>query len=581
MKKLAVLIAALMLFSLLTPAAMAADSSDAGLPSSDTGYIVTLKKPAADSVRLMSDTGLEEISAENGVYYAETEEQVRALGGSVGDCEPNVRVKLFAATNDKYASQQWNLDSLGIEKAWERGYEGDGVRVAVIDSGVLTSHEDFEGTNIAIGYNAVDGSTNVSDESTEGHGTFVAGVLAATRDNNKGIAGLLSKVTIVPIKCFGSEEETGVAYVLKGIYAAIDDLDCDVINLSLGMTSDLLVMRQAVEYAAEKGIIIVSAVGNTGTDELNYPAAYPTVIGVGSCNKSGQVESFSQKNSSVSVVAPGSGIISTGGSKKDSYYEGSGTSFSTPHVAAAAAIVKAYCPEADYEDFFGLLQASCTDIEDVGYDTRSGFGELNIAKMVEVMQDYYFAEPEDVYTDVKGHWAEQNIDYCVKNEYFTGVSDTLFAPDELTSRAMYVTVLSRVSGDDVGAYSGAFADVPAGSWYDKPCGWGSANGVVSGVGDGLFLPNENVTREQMAVFLYRLAGYMGKADDEIVYYRLDAYRDSGEISDWAREAMAWCLEHSFITGRSNGGMCPKDTATRAEVATVIARYGYYISGKQG
>ena len=581
MKKIAALLTALMLFTILSPAAMAAGGSALPLPESDTGYIITLREPAADSVRLMADTGLEEISADNGVYYAETAEQVRTLGGRVEDCVPNVTVKLFAAANDRYSSQQWNLDSLGIDAAWNAGLEGAGVRVAVIDSGVLTSHEDFEKTSITTGYNAVDGSAGVSDESSEGHGTFVAGILAATRNNSKGIAGLLGGVTLVPIKCFGSENETGVAYVLKGIYAAVDDLNCDVINLSLGMTSDLLVMRQAVEYAAGKGVIIVSAVGNDGTDELNYPAAYSCVIGVGSCNDRDRVESFSQKNSSVSVVAPGSKIISTGGSARDSYYEGSGTSFSTPHVSAAAAIMKEYCPQADYQDFYALLQASCTDIETPGYDKLSGFGELNIAKMIEVMKDYYFAEPETEYTDIAGHWAESNIVYCVKNGCFTGVSDTRFAPDELTSRAMYVTVLSRLSGDDMSAYSGEFIDVPEGSWYDKPCGWGAANGIVAGVGNGLFLPKENVTREQMAVFLYRFAQYEGQANDEIVYYRLDAYHDSGSISDWAREAMAWCLEHSFITGRTNGGLCPKDTASRAEVATVIARYDCYVSGCQG
>jgi hypothetical protein len=145
---------------------------------------------------------------------------------------------------------------------------------------------------------------------------------------------------------------------------------------------------------------------------------------------------------------------------------------------------------------------------------------------------------------------------------------------------MLVTVLFRnsVGGGvlDAPPSSGvAFADVPANQWYSDAIAWASANGIVNGVGDNRFAPDENVTREQFAAILYRFALSVGD-DAHIVpsseTANLATYTDAGEISGWALDALKWANATGLITGRTPTTLAPQGTATRAEAATLLKRY---------
>ena len=114
----------------------------------------------------------------------------------------------------------------------------------------------------------------------------------------------MPKVRLVPLKCF-DDKTTNVSVICKAIYGAVDDFGCDVINMSFGLMEDSIALKEAIDYAAGKGVIIVAAVGNDGTEELCYPAAYDNVIGVGSVDKNEGVSSVSQHNKSVFITAPG------------------------------------------------------------------------------------------------------------------------------------------------------------------------------------------------------------------------------------------------------------------------------------
>jgi len=567
-KKISLLLALALAVSLFSGFMPANAAGDAQPPNAD-GYIIKLKDPDAGTAVLQDAPDLREIVSSEGLYHADSLDEVEALGSRVESFEPDYKVRLFDLPNDKYISNEWSITALNMPAVWSAGYTGRGVRVGVIDSGINAAHEDFAGADITQGLNVLDRSHDVTDEN--GHGTIVSGVLAETKDNGIGFAGLTPDVTLVPIKCFGKSKETSASYIVAALYAAADDYGCDVINLSLGMTEDTTALKQAIAHAVGKGVLVVSAVGNDGTAVYNYPAAYGSVVGVGSVDKSGSVSSFSQKNDSVYVVAPGVDIYGPSSQSSTGYAKGSGTSFSCPHAAAAAVILKQYAKNATYLDFETILRRSVQDGGAAGYDTSYGWGSLDMASLVQEMQSYDFRDISIIFPDLAGNWATQNIRYSVSAGLFNGTTAVSFSPSTNMSRAMFVTVLSRMSGQDLSGYGTTFSDVPDEQWFSQACNWGAAKNIVAGNGDGTFSPYADVTREQIAVFLYRYAqqaGVVGATDK----YALSGYTDRASVSSWAKDAMIWAVSKGYISGRTTTTLTPQATATRAEVATITARF---------
>ena len=531
------------------------------------GYIVKLSPSAG--ARLMSDDGLEAIEASENLYLVPGAKDVAELAreGLVEYFEPNYTVTLMDVPNDKYYAQQWNLEYINAAAAWDKGYDGSGVRIAIIDSGLNTKHEDLAGVTIIQGKNVLDDSTDVKD--ILGHGTFVSGVIAAKRNNTYGISGITDGASIVPIKCFSDSKETSVSYIIKGIYAAVNDYNCSVINLSLGIERDMTSLKECIDYADSKGVIIVSAAGNSGGTEKLYPAAYGNVIGVGSISRDGKVSSFSNHNSSVCVVAPGDKIISLG-KDNSGYSEGSGTSYSVPHISAMAVIAKCIDPKITASHFIETLAASAADLGAPGYDEYYGYGSVSIDDMIEILESQQPDGPE--FTDTSGHWAETYIKYVTGKGLFNGVTDTQFGPEMNMSRAMTVTVLSRMYGGDISSMKADFTDVPKEKWYSSAVAWGAKNGIVQGYGNGLFKPEDNVSREQMAVFLHRYAMNFGLSDGKATENSLNIFSDAGTVSPWAKNAVAWCVENGLISGRTASTIVPQGSITRAEVAAIISRF---------
>lgn len=573
MKKTALFLAALFLFSVLQPCMAQSSNND---NSENAGYIVRLKNNGKGVFLLSESKKLRVISEKAGLVHADSLSDVALLGNSVDYYARDCKVTLLSSPNDKYAAGQWSIASSDISYAWDSGFNGKGVRIGLIDSGVNEQHEDLKGASFANGYNVIDGSYDVTDN--VGHGTFVCGILSARRDNNLGIAGFCTDATIVPIKCFGSSLETDASYVIEAIYEAADNYHCDIINLSLGIKDDtqnegaISSLEEAIEYATGKGIIVVSAVGNDGTSTLYYPAAFKCAIGVGSIDKNGKVADFSQKNSSVYVVSPGIDIIGLGNKTSSSYEIGDGTSFSTPFVTAAAAILKQFAPEATYYDFATLLRDSVTDEGPSGYDTSYGYGSLNYENFIRAMVKYNFNDIGEAYTDISGHWAEQYVRYCVNAKLFNGVTDSTFAPEVSMTRAMFITVLSRMSGDNLSGYTNPFSDVDSGAWYEKACAWGYAKGLVTGTGGNSFNPGENITRQEISALLYRYAKVFHLSDGDYDVSNLIAFSDSGQIAIWAEPAMSWAKENELINGRNDYSVGPSDSAKRCEVAVMLTRF---------
>lgn len=547
-----------------------APAAEEGLPES-TGYIVKLKEENRETASLFS---ADETVGAHGLVYAETEADLQRLidSGSVLSYEPNYTVRLMGTVNDAYYVKQWNLRDTNVEAAWDAGLCGAGVTVAVIDSGINAQHEDFVGIEILGGLNVINGSDNTADEL--GHGTFVTGIIAASRNNRIGIAGIADQVRILPIKCFSDSDEASVLDICRGIYAAVDDYGCDIICMSLGTTFDSENMRDAVDYAAENNVILVAAVGNMGGTQLFYPAAYDSVIGTGSFDPSGLYSSFTQFNESVFVSAPGSKIYSTYVGSPDAYADADGTSFSAPHVAALAAVARSYDPGLTIDEFKTLLMNTSTDTGDEGYDMEYGWGKINFSTFVAALMDNGIGNGEGestAFLDISDHWAEDAIEYCVSNGLFNGVSDTLFDPDGSMTRAMLVTVLYRWSGENLtgGEEQSIFADVsyPSAWYYDAVC-WAAANEIVNGYTDNTFRPDDNITREQLITILYRFSGSPEEENIEV----LQVFNDYESISQYALSAFAWGFKAGLIGGVGNSTLQPGGNATRAQVATIMMRY---------
>lgn len=357
----------------------------------DVGYIVKIKEKRHSRRYLLPD-GIEELGREKGVYFTKNKKDIEKLEslGAIEYIEPNYTVTLFSVPGDEYYADQTNMHIINVENAWDIGCYGNEVRIGVIDTGVY-NHPDLIG-NILPGYNYYNDNEDTTD--THGHGTLVSGLIASRR-NNIGIVGAAYKAKIVPLKCFGNGVDTTLKTIVDSIYGAVDDFDCQIINMSLGMQTNTVSLSEAVDYAVSKNVIIVAAVGNDGGNKLNYPAAYDKVIGVGSVDDDKAVSSFSQRNGSVFITAPGNEVLSLG--INDGYRRTKGTSFSTPLVAGAIAIAKCADDSLDADGIMDLLAASSEDLGEPGYDVNYGYGLLNVQALLDrLLEDKnWFVSPID------------------------------------------------------------------------------------------------------------------------------------------------------------------------------------------
>lgn len=308
-------------------------------------------------------------------------------------------ISSFTQPNDTYYYNQWNMEMIKSPYWWQYGLDTKNVKIGLIDSGSPVRHPDIT-QNIAPGVDYT--GTGIYD--TFGHSTFISGILASDTNNRMGTAGILPSSTIIPFKVF-TEKKTDSAKVLKAFYDAVDVYECDVINLSLTFDDYIESFKYAIEHAVSKNIIVVAAVGNDGNKQtaaatkIKYPAGYDNVIGVGSLSYSKNRASHSQYNTSVDVMAPGESIYGsylTEDSNKNlihSYARGTGTSYATPHVAAAAAIAKYFNKDITPAEFLELIAKTSDHLGDDGKNPEYGYGALNIQNIIETLSPSFVPAP--------------------------------------------------------------------------------------------------------------------------------------------------------------------------------------------
>ena len=168
-----------------------------------------------------------------------------------------------------------------------------------------------------------------------------------------------------------------------------------------------------------------------------------------------------------------------------------------------------------------------------------------------------------------GKWYHEAVDYAVENGWFGGVSAAKFDPNGGVTRSMLAAVLYRVAGKPEAKNSAQFGDIPSDAWYAQAVAWAVEKGIVAGYTDGTFRPNDLVSRQQMAAFLYRYAQSVGKVS---VSHDLSAYSDASAVAPYASQAMAWAVGAGVIQGTSASALSPESDVTRAQTAAILMRY---------
>ena len=206
--------------------------------------------------------------------------------------------------------------------------------------------------------------------------------------------------------------------------------------------------------------------------------------------------------------------------------------------------------------------------------TNKGNGTFTFtmpASQVEVTATFRTVAEPLPFTDIPaGAWYEEAARYVYEHDLMTGTSAATFSPDVTTTRGMIVTILWRIAGSPATSETAIFPDVVMDSYYTDAVAWASATGIVNGYDNGLFGPDDPITREQMAAILYRYAQYSGC--DMTARADLSSYMDTVQITSYAVEALAWANETGLIVGTSTTTLTPDGSATRAQVATIVMRF---------
>jgi hypothetical protein len=276
--------------------------------------------------------------------------------------------------NDPYYGSAWHLPKIGAPFAWDSSL-GSGVTIAILDSGVDSTHPDLA-TELVPGWNFYDNNSNTSD--VYGHGTKVAGAAAAAGNNALGVASVAARSKIMPIRI---TDLSGMGYwsmIAQGlVYAA--DHGARVANVSFLGLSDSSTVRNAAQYMKNKGGLVIVSGGNTGAQQ-NY-AATTTMIPVSATDGNDARTSWSSYGNYIALAAPGAGIWST--TKGGGYGAVSGTSFSSPVTAGVVALMMAAKPTLFNTQIESLLYSTAVDLGTPGRDPYYGYGRVNAARAVQ------------------------------------------------------------------------------------------------------------------------------------------------------------------------------------------------------
>jgi serine protease len=314
--------------------------------------------------------------------------------------EPNYIAYALMTPNDPFYKYQWNLynpvyGGIQMEKAWDISTGSNSVVVAVVDTGIAYENyssycqaPDLAQTCFVPGYDFINNDSHPNDDNS--HGTHVAGTIAQSTNNSLGVAGIAYNTCLMPVKVLNSSGSGSYAAVANGIRFAVDN-GAKIINLSLGGSASDNTLKDAVQYAYQKGVTVIAACGNDNASNCLYPAAYDDyVIAVGATQYNETKAPYSSYGPSLDIVAPGgnTSVDQNGDGYGDgilqqtfknssavcnfAYYFFQGTSMATPHVSGVVALLLAHGNATNPADIRAALQETAKDKGAPGRDNTYG-----------------------------------------------------------------------------------------------------------------------------------------------------------------------------------------------------------------
>lgn len=325
--------------------------------------------------------------------------------------EPNVLYKACFVPNDRYWSFQWGFKKIRADFAWNVTRGNSSILIAIVDTGVDWDHPDLAANYVPLGYDWVNNDHDPMDDN--GHGTHVAGIVAAVINNSIGVAGL-SQVRIMAEKGLNASGYGFADDLANAINHAVDS-GAKIIVMSWGDYESSILLYNAIKYAYRAGALLVAAAGNDATSDKMYPAAYDEVVAVSATDSSDDLASFSNYGDWIELSAPGVNIIST--YWDNTYRYESGTSMAAPFIAGVAALTWSVYPNLSRDDLRTYLHATTDDLGAPGFDIYYGFGRVNAEKAVKNLTSIHDIAVDSVVPrkSVVGEGMKMRIDANITN----------------------------------------------------------------------------------------------------------------------------------------------------------------------
>lgn len=389
----------------------------------------------------LSGSEAKQLETNQNVEFVEEDKEVSACGEKYFAGKDKKKHKKVEKRHKKNESDvEWNVRMIHAENKAKKQQGAKKVKIAILDSGVDWGND----INLAYQTSLVPGEEEMTQMFMDGsgHGSSVASLIAAS-DNGEGITGINPNAEIYSYRVLGDGNKAPISRVVEAIYMAINH-KVNIINMSFGISEYSEALEKAVQDATDAGILVIAAAGNTGSDGVQYPAAYDEVMAVGAVDKNGSVEQYSAKGEELDLVAPGELVRTTGFIGSEEVV--SGTSLAAPQVAAAASLIMEKNPSASPAFVRGLLNETANlygeskaygsgllDAEYAlqqydNYSKKYAENDADAKNMVEVKENKRKVETFEDTGCVEGSWTQDDHEKMVSAGYYCVRAGTRF-PD--------------------------------------------------------------------------------------------------------------------------------------------------------